>query len=761
KRQGYFGKGVLGVGDQGRFENSLSLSHFNGNRQISLIGQANNTNRQGFTIQDQLGSFNGGGGRGGNGGAGGGGNPGGGGNRGGGSGNFGGGGNRGTGGGGASFSTGGSGGGNNNGIVTTLAGGLNYRDVWSPKTEAYGSYFYNNLKVDKDQHSVTQQLLQNDSSLFSDQVQQSLNKNQNHRFTFNIEQLFDSSNSLVIRPNFSYQKTDFTSTQQTTTTREHITNVSNSLATSNRQNEGINGSADVTFRHRFAKKGRTYSLRLNGGINTNNGEGENFSVNNSYNTAGTTFKKSIINQLYNQTSDGKNFNGTFSYTEPISNNQQIELNYNYGYTLSTSDRRTYNYDSATKGYTALDTALSNAFQNIYNSNRFTLNYRIQSKNYNLIVGSGIQFANQNSDNSTRHINIKRNYTNLYPAVTYTYNFSNTKNLRVFYTGRTNQPSVNQLQPVTDYSDPLNIQRGNPALAQEFTHSLRFLYTSFNTATQRNVFASVNGTMTNNKISNSITTVLPESALPPDVPANTPAGAQIITPINLNGFYNINAYLGFGFPIKNPKSNLNFSTNFSHNQTVNVQNNTKALTPVTNYNRNYTIGQTVRYTTNLKKGFDLNFSTTSTYTMARYTIQPTQNTNFFSEILFVDATGYTTTGWILSSDFSYTYNSGRVAGFNTSIPLWNASVAKQFLKDKAGELRFSVFDIMNQNVSIQRNVSENYIQDVQTKVLTRYFLLTFTYNLRQFNQAPQQQRRGNFGGPGGGMDRGMRGGGRNF
>jgi hypothetical protein len=157
----------------------------------------------------------------------------------------------------------------------------------------------------------------------------------------------------------------------------------------------------------------------------------------------------------------------------------------------------------------------------------------------------------------------------------------------------------------------------------------------------------------------------------------------------------------------------------------------------NYTQNYTIGETIKFTTNLKKNFDMNFSATPTYNIARYSVQPEQNANYFSQLLGVDATYYTKSGLILSSDFTYTAYAGRAEGYNTSVPLLNASLAKQFLKNKRGELRFSVYDLLNQNVSIVRNVTENYIQDVQTKVLTRYILLTFTYNLRSTSNTQKQ------------------------
>jgi hypothetical protein len=135
---------------------------------------------------------------------------------------------------------------------------------------------------------------------------------------------------------------------------------------------------------------------------------------------------------------------------------------------------------------------------------------------------------------------------------------------------------------------------------------------------------------------------------------------------------------------------------------------------------------------------MNFSSNSNLTMARYTLQPQQNGDFFTQTVSTEATIYSKSGWVLSTDFDYIYNGGRSEGFNTSIPLWNASLSKQMLKNKAGELKFYVFDLLNQNISISRNVTSNFIQDMQTRVLKRYFMISFTYNLRKFGatQGPQ-------------------------
>ena len=209
------------------------------------------------------------------------------------------------------------------------------------------------------------------------------------------------------------------------------------------------------------------------------------------------------------------------------------------------------------------------------------------------------------------------------------------------------------------------------------------------------------------------------------------GATLTEPVNLNGTYAVGGYFNYGFPLKNPKSNLNFISNIGYNQSQTLVN------LVSDYTRNTSLAETISWTTNLKNNFDMNFSSTTTYNIARNSLQPQQNLNYYTQVLSAEITYYTKNGWLIATDFDYTYNGNRVAGFNSSVPLLNPSFAKQIFKNKQGELRLSVFDLLNQNVSVTRTITANTIQDTRSNVLTRYAMLTFTYNLRKF--AGQQQK----------------------
>jgi hypothetical protein len=363
---------------------------------------------------------------------------------------------------------------------------------------------------------------------------------------------------------------------------------------------------------------------------------------------------------------------------------------------------------------------------------------MQKDKYNFNIGTGIQYTDRNSQNTTKNINVSDNFINFTPTANFVYNYSRTKNLRIFYNGRPGQPSVSQLQPLQTTSDSINFTVGNPDLKPQFTHSLRLLYNSFDIVTQRMIFVTINASATTNDIQNTL--------------INYQNGKNLSSYTNLGGTYNVSGYFNYGFPLKRPKSNLNFTTNLGYNQSQGLSANDtigKTLVFIHNFTRNTTMGETIRWTTNLKDNFDMNFSAGTTYNILTNTGNPRQNSNYFVHTFSIEATYYTTkSGWILASDFDYTYN-GLSSGYNASVPLWNPSIAKQFLKNRAGELRLTCFDLLNQNQSVSRSINGLSTTDSRTNVLTQYFLLTFTYNLRRF--AGAQQKMPSF--MGGGRNRG--------
>ncbi len=682
KRKGYFGKVVAGVGSNETYDESVNISKMNGDQQITINGQGNDINKQNFTAQDFLGGGNGGGRGGGGGGRGG----------------------------------GGGGGGTGSGITTSWAGGMNYHNSMGKTGDITGSYFYNNQHTATDGKSRTENILTADSSTYNNRTSSSIRQNENNRINLNIENRFDSNNSFVFRPNISFQHTTPVSSSTTLTTAgPNGKSINRSVNNTSGINNGYNiNGTNFQLRHRFNKKGRTLSLDVNLSANTNDAEGFNYAINDFYTPIAKT---DTLNQYYKRNSHSFSLSPTLSYTEPIAKNQMIELNYNHSYSYNVSENNTYSFNNATKGFTRFDSLFSNSYNYTNTSDRGSVNYRIQNPKYNFSMGTGIQFTHQSSINTTKHINVENSFVNFTPTVNFQYIFARSKNLRINYTGRTGQPSVSQLQPLTTTSDSINFQVGNPNLRPQFTHSLRILYNSFDPITQRVFLVTINASTVVNDIQSSI--------------IQNPNGGKTTTSVNLDGTYNISGYLNYGFPLRNPKSNLNFTTNVNYSQAQTLVNK------LSSYTRNTSLSETVKWTTNLKNNFDMNFSATTTYHIARNSLQSFQNANYYSQSIGTEATYFSNSGWVISCDFDYTYSSNLADGYNTSVPLLTPSIAKQFLKNKAGELRLSVFDLLNQNQSATRTITGNTIVDSKSNVLTRYAMLTFTYNLRQF--AGKQQR----------------------
>lgn len=718
RRKGYFGKASIGAGSNNRYETSLSANRFNGNRQISFVGGGNNINKQNFSIQDILGSFGGGGGGG-------------------------------RGGGGTSVSIGGGLGagafrqggqsfvsniGNGgNGIVENWNGGLNYNDAWSKKTSVNGSYFFNNTHVLRDQETATETQLQNKPSQFSNQIVSTNNRNQNHRINLNIETKIDSFTSLIFRPNISFQNSENYNQNQSNTNSGKIINLNDSKSKSNSRNNGMNGSGELLLRHRFKKVGRSMSINFTLGGNENNGSGNSYTTQISFRDASSQPPRfDTIDQKFTSTADGKNFSTNLSYTEPIAKNQLLEFGYNYGNSTTNSSRKTFRFNKTTGQYDIADLNQTNEFENTFETHRGSLNYRYSKKDISFGLGTGIQSAQLGSINSTTGVIINQQQTNFFPNANFSWSKNRMKNLRINYRGSTNQPNATQLQPVFNITNPLFVSGGNPSLRQEFRHNFNIFYNSFDFLKMKNIFASLNFSATQNRIANATTIYNIGDPLPTGIlPGILPSGATITQPVNLNGVFNTSAFFNYGFPLKKPKSNLNFSTNTSYNQDVSIINGAK------NFNRNFIIGQTVGWVMNLKEKFDFNLSTTTTYNSVRNSLSNLQSQNFFTQLISADMTYTSKKGWIFASDWDITFFTGRSDGFNQTIPLWTPSIAKQLFKKKTGEIRLSVFDVLNKNLNIDRSINDNIIRDVQTVVLKRYFMLTFVYNLRKFGATNQQ------------------------
>lgn len=694
RNKSLFGKATAGAGDQERYDAQTNINKFNGDQQLSLIGMANNTNRQGFSITDVL--------------------------------NF-------TGelsrgmrnGGGITIRTGGGddnglpitgAGPSQQGVATTVAGGINFNDTWNKKTDFNASGMGTNIDLRTDRNTVRQNLIPGSNSDYESNSSTARN-NKQQRINMAIDNKFDSSASLKFTPQFTTQQVDTRSTSNYVTLDTKGGKINDGLTDSKTHSDAFNFGGNALFRKRLKKKGRTISSTVSLAYNDSRQNGAYYSRNTFY-PGGIASKDSITNQQSRQEAVTRSLGGNIVYTEPIGKRSLIEFSGYYNSSVGDSKRSTYDYSTAGK-YDQLNLLQSNDFKSEYNYAGGSINFRSNQKKMNYSFGSSLQEARLYSTNNTNGTVIKQSFTDLLPNASIQYKINSTRNLNLNYSTSTTQPNTNQLQPVTNVSDPINTYTGNPNLKRSYAQSLSLNYFSANMYTQRNFFAFISATKTDNAIVNSDV-----------IQAN---GSRVTLPVNANGMYMVFGNMNAGFPLKKLKSRVDvgIGSNIIHN--IGFVNGAK------NEIDNASIGPNLGYNFSLENTLDISVTGRLNISKAKYSLQPQLNSNYLQQVYSYGMTNYLPWGIVLNNDFTYTVNTGRADGYNTKVPFWNASLAKGFLKNKRAEIKLSVYDLLNENKGVSRNANQNYIEDTRYNVLQRYFLMSFTYSFNKAGNTAQGPR----------------------
>ena len=708
RRVGQFGKVFAGYGLDDRYQSGGNISFFNKNQRISVIGLSNNINQQNFSSQDLLGVSGGG--------------------------------NSGRGGGGGSagnFLVG-----QQSGLTGTNSFGLNYANKFGEKLDVTGSYFFN--RTSNNNYQTTNE------DYYGKQLYKETNSsgstNLNHRLNFRVEYTIDKKNMLIFTPRLSFQN------NQSGTLKNGLTNLGDSTALNSTnidkssKNHGYNFNNDILFRHSFDKKGRTVSVNFNTQINDKSGSGNLYSKNRYF--TNLELPGDTIDQRSYTSSNAVVLGGNLVYTEPLSSTGQLQFNYGLTVSNSNSDKETFNnIRPDASEYTQLDTLLSNSFDNRYTTNRAGLGYRYRKNNWSANLGVDFQNTNLYSEQlSPVKAKVDQTFTNFLPNLMLTYRSKSGTQFRTFFRSSTNQPSISQLQNVVDNSNPLSLTAGNPDLKQEYRNMLNMRYSLAGANRPFSVNAMVFLTQTNNAIVNSTFIAQEPTTLPNGIVLEK--GAKLTAPINVDGSWNARTLITYGKPVSKIKLNVNLTSGFNYVRSPGMINN------VSNFSNTYAYSQGLVLSSNVSENLDFTASYSGNYNVVRNSIQPTLNNNYYTSSITARVNWIFGKGFVISSDINNQSYRGLGAGYNQNFTLWNASVGKKFLKNNAGELKLTVFDILKQNNSIARNVTETYVQDVTSRVLTQYAMLTFTYTLRNFGKMPTREnsdrRREGFDGMGGGF-----------
>jgi len=574
------------------------------------------------------------------------------------------------------------------------------------------SYFFSRSAFENNTRTQRQYILAEDTMSIYDynSLNSNSSTNRNHRVNIGIDYRPDSMTSLYL--NTAYGKSDGESGSvndaQSRNSKGSLLNTSyNEL---NGTNSGNNIATEFFIGRRFRKEGRNISLNLNfnsditKSIDHNNGriwllkqDGVDSTDN--------------LNQRSNMKNESNGYWFTFGYSEPLAKNINLLARYSYRVGTGSSNKNTNRYNDVTGAYDIADTLLTDAFTNRTEMSNpdISLNY-LKENRLRGMLGFGMQWLRQKTTSRIQK-DMDQRYVNIFPTANIAYQLSKTGEISFYYNGSSSQPSPQQLQPVPDNSNPLYIIMGNPDLRPSFSHN--FSISIRQTVGKWYWFGSANyGTTTNQIVTETYFDELRR---------------QVSRPLNMNGNHMIN---GSGTVSRTWKSktwsfrvNSNVGINYSRNiARIDKQN---VETKTYGFNGRLYLSTTYRELINFMPSYSIRLSDAK-YNMAQNQ-DPSNINHVFTTDLFIN--------WpkrlIIENNLMYSYNSRIAPGFRKGVTSWNAAANYQLFRNKKGMLRFAIYDILQQNTNVSRNITQNYIQDVQVQVLQQYYLVSFLYNLQKF------------------------------
>lgn len=696
-----FGRIYAGFGTNNTYATGGNASFFKNDRRISLVGTFNNINQQNFGSQDMLGVTGNNNSR--NNMA---------------MGNF-----RGPNGPAETFTVDPSA-----GINSTNSFGVNYSDKWSKKSSISGSYFFNETRNDNLSNSNTfvfegNQSIEKNSTTLTD--------NFNHRINARYEYKMDSNNIIFVIPSINLQINKSEGAIGLLSYLNNNDSLYNSNSYNNRKKNGYNIKNNLMFRHTFKNKNRIFSAGLNTTLSKNDGETTINGTYRFYDNFGLPIIPDSIQQQYSDNkTDGYTLGGTLTYNEPFGKKGKGQVQFEYNPTLqfNKSIQSAYNFDGQV--FSKFDSTLSNSFNSSTTTHNGGITYRYTpSKDEQFAIGAIYQASTLSNEGILPFVkNSENRFSNFLPNGYWRKKLTKYSNFRMFFRTTVIFPTISQLQDVVNLTNPLSVSAGNVNLKQSLTRYMGGRFSYSNTKTNTNLFTGAFVQLSNNFISNATYITTSDSIIEQNIVLKK--GTQFNKPINLDGYKIFRSYLNYSIPFKQIKSTINFTSSISFSKMPGLIN----YLPIIANNTQYNVG--LALVSNVSQYVDYNISYNRAVNYTKTTGSNITKNNFLTQNISVVFNLLSKKGWFLQNDFSSQILTGLSGGFDQTFTLWNAGIGKKLFKHQTGEIKVSVFDILKQNQSISRNVTNTYFEDAKSRVLSQYYMLTFSYNLKNFG-APKK------------------------
>ena len=621
---------------------------------------------------------------------------------------------------------------------------------------------------------------------FSNSINQNYSRSNSWNVQGRVEWTPDTLWNISFRPTWSYGTNDGIGSSTSATFNEDpykyfdnplsmLGSIDSTIIVNSRLNGSLSYSdsrrvgGDLQLNRKLGGGGRNVTLRMS--ANYSDGDSRSMSDNtvNLYQALTFLAGDSVSNyqtNRYNLTpQESWDYSVRATYSEPIALAVFLQFSYEFQYRYTKSDRTTYdysmppysrdnfNFDGLSYRYRGWDSYLSrltayqpledyydqslsrfSQYKNFIHTGEIML--RVVRKAYNFNVG--VQFIPQSSEFTYRYLNTdtvaNRSVLNWSPTANFRWKLSDRGQMRFEYRGRTSQPSMTQLLPITDNSDPLNISMGNAELKPSFTQSFNWRYNDFFERHQRFVFANLNFSTTSNQVSNRVEyneQTGGSISRPENISGQWNAGGRFImnTAIDTTGYFNINT---------NTSLNYNHSVGYLYQNRVTSKNYTNSI------NVGERLGASYR---NDWLEFEVNGNVN--YTHARNHLQPSSDLDTWSFGYGFNTNIQFPWGMQLHTDLGMSSRRGyNDTSLNTNELIWNAQLSQGFLTGKPLTVTLQFYDILRQQSNLTRTVDAMSRTDNEYNAINSYAMLHVIYRLNLFGTKEARAGMGGGMGPGG-------------
>ena len=673
KNKGYLGRLAAGYGTDDRYQVNGIVNYFNNKERISVLVGSNNINNAGFSfdeIYDMVGNSRGG------------------------------------------YSFASDNGLINNfgrGITTSSTAGASYANAKKGAYEIGANYFFAYSDSYNNQKTSRENILP-EGSYFTDSESRFDGSTNSNRGAGEFEFDVDKTLRISVEPVLSVNRTN-SYDQSTTTSTDLEGNISNSnerSTVSDGMQRSFNNRIDIL--KKLDTVGKFIRLTFSNANSVNENESNFVSTREIY---GDQASEESINQMRYSDSKRDNYRVEVGYRQPLSKSYFLDFEYQFSTNSQMNENSVYDFDSTEGGYDVFNETLSTNYEFDAQEQQPSIGIRKEGEKFRFRFRANYVMTDLSNDDFLHTGTFDRNYENLNFDGMAQYKFSQNLNLRFRYGSSVNAPSVGELQPVRNISNPLNIIMGNPDLGLEQSHRFNLNLNNFNWKERTGFFIYMGAQIEEDKVVSVTTT--DENLL------------RTTTFDNVDG--NFNFYVGMGYSKQIKKDStysikINFDPNVNYNNDVSFVNDNKLTTKRLSVSPRLGLGFNFREIVEIEPSYSIAYNNT------KYSLDTNDDENFISHRASLRATTYWPENIVWGNDFSYSYNGNVSSGYDKDVLFWNMSLGAQFLKDK---LLFKVlaYDLLDQNNNSSRSTGADYIQDYQSTVLKRYFMASLTIKFDKF------------------------------